>query len=121
VRALLRKMDRRVLVGDHVRVAPVDWVAGRGVVDGIAHRSSELADPAVANVDHVLLLFGLMQPPVRRQRRLRDAAAAAVTCCCRCCWCSMRRALARGRHRLPPAPSAVRTHTHTHTRLPTAV
>jgi ribosome biogenesis GTPase len=53
-----------VLVGDYVRVNPVDWTAARGVVDSVQPRTSELADPAVANVDHVLLLFGLTQPPV---------------------------------------------------------
>lgn len=64
VRALLKKIGQRVLVGDLVRVRTIDWSDGRGVVDSIQPRSSELADPAVANVDHVLLLFGLTQPPV---------------------------------------------------------
>jgi putative ribosome biogenesis GTPase RsgA len=64
VRALLKKIGQRVLVGDHVRVNPIDWTAARGVVDSVQTRTSELADPAVANVDHVLLLFGLTQPPV---------------------------------------------------------
>ena len=43
----------------------IDWGEGRGVVDGVVPRASELVDPAVANVDHVVLLFGLTQPPVR--------------------------------------------------------
>lgn len=68
VRALLKKIGQRVLVGDHVRVNPIDWTDGRGVVESIQPRSSELADPAVANVDHVLLLFGLTQPPVSVQQ-----------------------------------------------------
>eukprot|EP00775_Hariotina_reticulata_P010726 gene10726-10883_t len=65
VRALLKKMNQRVLVGDRVRVINIDWNEGRAVVDSIGPRSSELADPAVSNVTHVLLLFGLTQPPVR--------------------------------------------------------
>lgn len=64
VRALLKKIGQRVLVGDNVRVHPIDWADGRGVVEAVQPRSSELADPAVANVDHVLLLFGLTHPPV---------------------------------------------------------
>jgi hypothetical protein len=81
VRALLKKIGQRVLVGDNVRVQPIDWPAGRGVVDTVQPRSSELADPAVANVNHVLLLFGLTQPPV-----------SVLWCCCgssqqeKCCW-----------------------------------
>jgi hypothetical protein len=64
VRALLKKISQRVLVGDRVRVHGIDWLGGRGVVDSVQPRSSELADPAIANVGHVLLLFGLTQPPV---------------------------------------------------------
>lgn len=64
VRALLKKINQRVLVGDRVRVHGIDWLEGRGVVESVQPRSSELADPAIANVGHVLLLFGLTQPPV---------------------------------------------------------
>jgi putative ribosome biogenesis GTPase RsgA len=67
VRALLKKINQRVLVGDRVRVHGIDWLEGRGVVESVQQRSSELADPAVANVGHVLLLFGLTQPPVSVQ------------------------------------------------------
>lgn len=65
VRALLKKVRQRVLVGDMVSVGGIDWAAGRGVVEGVLPRRSELVDPAVANVDHVVLMFGLTQPPVR--------------------------------------------------------
>lgn len=64
VRALLKKINQRVLVGDRVRVHGIDWAEGRGVVESVEQRNSELADPAIANVEHVLLLFGLTQPPV---------------------------------------------------------
>jgi ribosome biogenesis GTPase len=64
VRALLKKMQQTVLVGDRVTVTSVDWVTGRGTVQDVAPRSSELTDPAVANVDHVVLVFGLKEPPV---------------------------------------------------------
>jgi hypothetical protein len=91
VRALLKKVGVRVLVGDHVRMSGIDWREGRGVVDSAAPRSSELTDPAIANVDHVLLLFGLTQPPVRQTSLPWNAAfslhlytvhtSLAVTCC----------------------------------------
>ncbi|GBF95801.1 hypothetical protein Rsub_08237 [Raphidocelis subcapitata] len=63
VRALLKKVQQRVLVGDVVSVGSIDWGEGRGVVEAVAPRRSELVDPAVANVDHAVLLFGLTQPP----------------------------------------------------------
>uniref|UniRef100_A0A383WD87 EngC GTPase domain-containing protein n=1 Tax=Tetradesmus obliquus TaxID=3088 RepID=A0A383WD87_TETOB len=68
VRALLKKINQRVLVGDRVRVHGIDWLEGRGVVESVQPRSSELADPAIANVGHVLLLFGLTQPPFEPQQ-----------------------------------------------------
>lgn len=40
--------------------------AGRAMVEDVLPRFSELADPAIANVDHVLLVFALAQPPVRQ-------------------------------------------------------
>lgn len=69
VRSLLRKMRRTVVVGDRVRVTGIDWVSGRGQVDEVHERRSELLHPAVANVDHVLLAFSLHTPPVGARRR----------------------------------------------------
>jgi hypothetical protein len=77
VRALLKKINQRVLVGDRVRVHGIDWLEGRGVVESVQQRSSELADPAIANVGHVLLLFGLTQPPVSEQ----FAESSNAECC----------------------------------------
>ncbi len=42
----------------------------------VFQRSTELTDPAVANVDHVLLLFGLTQPPVSETECVRHAEYA---------------------------------------------
>jgi hypothetical protein len=64
VRALLKKMQQTVLVGDEVTISSIDWAAGRGTVSAVLPRTSELVDPAIANVDHVVLLFGLTKPPV---------------------------------------------------------
>ena len=43
----------------------IDWGLGRATVEDLMGRSSELVDPAIANVDHALLVFALDNPPVR--------------------------------------------------------
>jgi ribosome biogenesis GTPase len=48
-------------------VSSVDWEQGRATVEDILQRTSELVDPAVANVDHALLVFALDSPPVRHK------------------------------------------------------
>ncbi|CAL5203693.1 unnamed protein product [Lathyrus oleraceus] len=62
VRALLKKIKRRVMVGDKVIVGSVDWVDRRGMIENVFQRNSEMLDPPVANVDHLLVLFSLDQP-----------------------------------------------------------
>ncbi|EIE21063.1 GTPase EngC, partial [Coccomyxa subellipsoidea C-169] len=64
VRGILKKIKQSVLVGDRVRVAGIDWDDRRGTVDEVLPRRSELQDPAVANVDQVLLVFALERPPL---------------------------------------------------------
>ncbi|KAA3463412.1 Minichromosome maintenance family protein isoform 1 [Gossypium australe] len=64
VRAVLKKIKRRVLVGDKVVVGSIDWVERRGVIENVFQRSSEIVDPPVANVDRLLVLFSMEQPPV---------------------------------------------------------
>uniref|UniRef100_M4CJ42 EngC GTPase domain-containing protein n=1 Tax=Brassica campestris TaxID=3711 RepID=M4CJ42_BRACM len=62
VRAVLKKIRRRVLVGDKVLVGSIDWVDRRGMIENVFQRRSEILDPPVANVDHLLVLFSLDQP-----------------------------------------------------------
>ncbi|XP_051117928.1 small ribosomal subunit biogenesis GTPase RsgA 1, mitochondrial [Andrographis paniculata] len=62
VKAVLKKIKRRVLVGDKVLVGSVDWVDRRGMIENIFQRKSEILDPPVANVDHLVVLFSLVQP-----------------------------------------------------------
>lgn len=62
VRAVLKKIKRRVLVGDKVLVGSIDWVDRRGVIENVFSRKSEILDPPVANVDHLLVLFAMEQP-----------------------------------------------------------
>lgn len=49
-----------------------------GMVDDVLPRSSELQDPAVANVDQVLLVFALERPPLDLQVATRCAANLAL-------------------------------------------
>uniref|UniRef100_A0A0E0KPP3 EngC GTPase domain-containing protein n=1 Tax=Oryza punctata TaxID=4537 RepID=A0A0E0KPP3_ORYPU len=81
VRALLKKIRRRVLVGDRVLVGGVDWADGRGMIEGVFERRAEVADPPVANVDRLVLLFSLDQPqpePATLTRFLVDAESAGI-------------------------------------------
>lgn len=81
VRALLKKIRRRVLVGDRVLIGAVDWAGGRGVIEGVFERRAEVADPPVANVDRLVLLFALDQPqpePATLTRFLVDAESTGI-------------------------------------------
>jgi hypothetical protein len=75
IRSLLKKLRKHVLVGDQVCVGSVDWNHGRGTVEDVLERTSELADPAIANVDHALLVFALANPPVSRACRMLAVVA----------------------------------------------
>lgn len=62
VKAVLKKIKRRVLVGDKVLVGSIDWVDRRGMIEDVFQRKTEIADPPVANVDNLLVLFSMDQP-----------------------------------------------------------
>ncbi|GMH42942.1 hypothetical protein BSKO_10864 [Bryopsis sp. KO-2023] len=79
VRRLLKKMNRMVLVGDRVRVVRVDWVDGRGMVDEILPRRSELLDPGVANIDNIAVLVSATDPPFDAYQVTRFLLAAEAT------------------------------------------
>ena len=77
VRALLKKMRQSVLVGDRVAVSGIDWASARGAVDSvILPRSSVLADPPVANADHVLLVLAAASPPLEPRNASKFLVAA---------------------------------------------
>eukprot|EP00252_Welwitschia_mirabilis_P009549 TRINITY_DN22192_c0_g2_i1.p1 TRINITY_DN22192_c0_g2~~TRINITY_DN22192_c0_g2_i1.p1 ORF type:complete len:537 (+),score=92.76 TRINITY_DN22192_c0_g2_i1:224-1834(+) len=81
VRALLKKLKRRVMVGDDVLVGRIDWTSRRGMIENVFERKSELTDPPVANVDHLLLLFSIEQPkpePFELTRFLVEAESSGV-------------------------------------------
>lgn len=84
VRALLKKMKREVLVGDRVRVVGIDWADGRGMVEDVLPRDSQMSEPPVANVSHVLLVFSLSKPPMQPSSATRylitaEAAGLPIT------------------------------------------
>uniref|UniRef100_M1B7L2 GTP binding protein n=1 Tax=Solanum tuberosum TaxID=4113 RepID=M1B7L2_SOLTU len=64
VKAVLKKIKRRVLVGDKVLVGSIDWVDKRGAIENVFQRKTEILDPPVANVDHLLVLFSMDQPKI---------------------------------------------------------
>lgn len=81
VRALLKKIKRRVLVGDKVLVGSVDWTDRKGKIDDVFQRKSEMLDPPVANVDHLLVLFSMEQPrlePFTLTRFLVEAESSGI-------------------------------------------
>ncbi|KAH7570488.1 hypothetical protein ACOSP7_018672 [Xanthoceras sorbifolium] len=81
VRALLKKIKRRVLVGDKVVVGSIDWVDRRGMIENVFQRSTEILDPPVANVDHLLVLFSMEQPrlePFTLTRFLVEAESTRI-------------------------------------------
>ena len=79
VRELLKKLNRRVLVGDDVVMGSIDWVEKRGVVDDVVlPRRSVVYDPPVANVDHMVILFALAQPQPPEAPACRAVAATRV-------------------------------------------
>ncbi|KAL0032589.1 hypothetical protein WJX77_009516 [Trebouxia sp. C0004] len=79
VRALLKKIKQTVLVGDNVQVASIDWTDKRGVVQEVCNRHSEMSDPAMANVDQIILVMSLNLPPfdARQATRFLVSAEAA--------------------------------------------
>ncbi|KAJ9176203.1 hypothetical protein P3X46_011542 [Hevea brasiliensis] len=81
VRAVLKKIKRRVLVGDKVVVGSIDWVDRRGMIENVFQRRSEILDPPVANVDHLLVLFSMEQPklePFTLTRFLVEAESTGI-------------------------------------------
>ncbi|KAL5550303.1 hypothetical protein UlMin_000479 [Ulmus minor] len=62
VKGLLKKINRRFLLGDNMLVGSIDWIDHRGMIENVFQRTSAILDPPVANVDHILLLFSMDQP-----------------------------------------------------------
>jgi len=68
VRAVLKKIKRRILVGDQVQVGRIDWDDKRGAVEELCERRNHVLEPPVANVDRLLILFALTDPPIEEKQ-----------------------------------------------------
>ncbi|KAM1578842.1 hypothetical protein ACFX11_040891 [Malus domestica] len=82
VKVMLKKIKRRVLVGDKVLVGSIDWVDHQGMIENIYQQSSTILDPLVVNVDHMLVLFSMEQPklePFALTRFLIEAKSIGIS------------------------------------------
>jgi len=61
-RGIFRKKGLTPLTGDRVMISVTDPVGKKGYIEEIAERSSELARPAVANVDQVIAVIAARSP-----------------------------------------------------------
>ncbi|MCP9927121.1 ribosome small subunit-dependent GTPase A [Cyanobium sp. CH-040] len=77
-RTRLAKGGQTICVGDRVRLAGIDWAAGRGAVAEVEERECLLPRPAVANVSQVVVVVALAEPepdPLQLTRFLITAEA----------------------------------------------
>jgi ribosome biogenesis GTPase / thiamine phosphate phosphatase len=63
-RTRLKKIGQKVMVGDRVVIAEPDWHGGRGAIAEVLPRQSELDRPQIANVNQLVLVFALADPPL---------------------------------------------------------
>ncbi|NJK60547.1 MAG: ribosome small subunit-dependent GTPase A [Oscillatoriales cyanobacterium SM2_1_8] len=63
-RARLKKTGQQICVGDRVIVEEPDWQGQRGAIAAVEARRSFLERPPMANLDGVLLVFALSDPPL---------------------------------------------------------
>lgn len=61
-RARLKKIGQQVLVGDRVVIEEPDWQGNRGAIAQVLPRITELDRPPIANANHILLVFALVEP-----------------------------------------------------------
>ena len=78
-RTRLKKIGQQVMVGDRVVVEVPDWTGGRGAITEVLPRESLLNRPAIANVNQILLLFAVMDPPLEPYQLSRFLVKAEST------------------------------------------
>ncbi|MGH2413247.1 MAG: small ribosomal subunit biogenesis GTPase RsgA, partial [Microcystaceae cyanobacterium] len=66
-------------VGDRVVVEEPDWAGGRGAIAKVLPRKSELDRPAIANVNQILLVFAVADPPLEPYQLSRFLIKAEST------------------------------------------
>jgi ribosome biogenesis GTPase len=81
-RSRLKKVGKRVMVGDHVQVEDPDFTDAQGVICEILPRRTCLDRPPIANADQILLVFAIAQPtldPWQLSRFLIQAEATGIS------------------------------------------
>jgi ribosome biogenesis GTPase / thiamine phosphate phosphatase len=78
-RTRLKKIRQQVLAGDRVVVEEPDWAGGRGAISEVLPRKSELDRPAIANVNQILLVFAVADPPLEPYQLSRFLLKAEST------------------------------------------
>ena len=80
-RSRLKKMGLAVRAGDRVLVEEPDWEGERGAIGWVFPRQTELDRPPIANANHILLVFALVDPmadPNQISRFLIKAESAGL-------------------------------------------
>ena len=83
-RTRLKKIGKKVMVGDRVLVEEPDWQDGRGAISEVKSRLTELQRPPVANAELILLVFALEEPaldPWQLSRFLVKAESTSLELC----------------------------------------
>ncbi|MFH7028919.1 MAG: small ribosomal subunit biogenesis GTPase RsgA [Heteroscytonema crispum UTEX LB 1556] len=78
-RTRLKKIGQQVMVGDRVIVSEPDWAGGRGAIADVLPRQSLLDRPAIANVNQILLVFAVADPPLEPYQLSRFLIKAEST------------------------------------------
>ncbi|MBR8837281.1 MAG: small ribosomal subunit biogenesis GTPase RsgA [Stigonema ocellatum SAG 48.90 = DSM 106950] len=78
-RTRLKKIGQQVIVGDRVVVEEPDWAGGRGAISDVLPRQSQLDRPAIANVNQILLVFAVADPPLEPHQLSRFLVKAEST------------------------------------------
>ncbi|WP_026734286.1 small ribosomal subunit biogenesis GTPase RsgA [Fischerella sp. PCC 9605] len=63
-RTRLKKIGQQVIVGDRVVVEEPDWTGKRGAIADVLPRKNQLDRPAIANVNQIMLVFAVADPPL---------------------------------------------------------
>ncbi|MGJ5674551.1 MAG: small ribosomal subunit biogenesis GTPase RsgA [Nostochopsis sp.] len=78
-RMRLKKIGQQVMVGDRVLVEEVDWPGKQGAIADVLPRNNQLDRPAIANVNQILLVFAVADPPLEPYQLSRFLVKAEST------------------------------------------
>ncbi|MBE9209663.1 small ribosomal subunit biogenesis GTPase RsgA [Nostoc sp. LEGE 06077] len=78
-RTRLKKIGQQVMVGDRVVVEEPDWAGGRGAIAEVLPRTGQLDRPAIANLNQIMLVFAVADPPLEPYQLSRFLVKAEST------------------------------------------